>query len=198
RAGGFEEGIAEYQAENYEEALGYFEKAYNENPKNPRVTLYIGLTRRETQDYQEAIRFFKETLALDPATPDIQFLLADVLNATGSYEDALTYANAAISRKERPAQSQYLKGQILIKLKRYKEAIEALRQAKQLDPALKQQADFQTATIYMEEKDYGKARETFRGLITVDPSSDWALFSKDYLEALEKMPKRYRLNVGFG
>jgi len=197
-AGGFEKGVAEYKAENYEEALGYFEKAYSENPGDPHTTFYIGLTSREMQDYPTAVRFFKETLALDPATPDIQFLLADVLNATGSYKEALTYADSAISRNERPAQSQYLKGQILLKLKRNKEAIEAFKQAKQLDPSLTQQADFQTATVYMEEKEYGKARETFKGLITVDPSSDWAVFSKDYLEALDKMPKRYRLDLGFG
>lgn len=194
----FKQGIAEYEAENYEEALGHFEKAYSANPADPQITLHIALTRREMQDYPEAVRFFKETLALDAATPDIQYLLADVLNAAGSYKEALTYAEAAISRNERPAQAQYLKGLILLKLKRNKEAIGAFRQAKQQDPALAQQADFQTATAYMEEKDYGKARETFKGLITVDPSSDWAVFSKDYLEALDKMPKRYRVNVGFG
>jgi tetratricopeptide (TPR) repeat protein len=197
-AGGFEKGIAEYQAENFEEALGYFEKAYSDNPKDPHTTFYLGLTHREMQDYTEAVRFFKETVALDPASQDIQFLLADVLYSIGSYEEALTFADAAISRNQRPAQSQYLKGQILLKMKRDKEAIEAFRQAKQLDPALSQQADFQTATAYMEEKEYGKASDTFKGLITIDPSSDWAVFSKDYLEALEKMPKRYRLELGFG
>ncbi|MBF0560190.1 MAG: tetratricopeptide repeat protein [Nitrospirae bacterium] len=197
-AGEFDKGLAEYEAENYEEALGHFDKAYSDNPKDSRTALYLGLTHREMQDYSEAVRFFKEALSIDPSTPDTQFLLADVLYGTGSYEEALTAADAAISGNQHPAQSQFLKGQILLKLKRYNEAMEAFKQAKQLDPALTQQADFQTASIYMEEKDYGKAKETFKGLITVDPASDWAVFAKDYLEALDKMPKRYRLNIGFG
>ena len=197
-AASFEKGMAEYQAENYEEAIGYFEKAYSENPKDARYTLYLGLTRREMQDYSEAVKFFKETIDIDPSTPDIQYVLADVLYGIGNYEEALAAADAAIARNERPAQSQYLKGQILTKLKRNKEAIGAFNQAKQLDAALTQQADFEIGTLYMEEKEYGKAKETFKGLITVDPTSDWAVFAKDYLESLEKVSKRYRLELGVG
>lgn len=40
----FEKGIAEFKAENYEEALAFFERAYKENPKDPRITSYLGLT----------------------------------------------------------------------------------------------------------------------------------------------------------
>lgn len=196
--GEFEKGLAEYEAENYEEALGHFEKAYGEKPEDARTALYLGLTHREMQDYAEAVKFFRKAVSISPSTPNAEFLLADVLYATGSYEEALTAADAAVSLKEQPARSQYLKGEVLLKLKRYKEAIEAFRQAGQLDASLTQQADFQIATVYMEEKDYGKARETFKGLITVDPTSDWAVFSKDYLEALDKVPKRYRLEIGAG
>jgi tetratricopeptide (TPR) repeat protein len=125
-------------------------------------------------------------------------LLADVLFGMANYEEALSVIETAINEGVRPAQSNYLKGLILLRLKKNTEAVEAFKKAKELDPALTQQADFQIAAVYVQEREFKKAQETFRGLITIDPTSDWALFSKDYLEALEKIPPPYRLNVGFG
>jgi len=191
----FEKGMAEFRRENYEEALALFENAYKENSKDPQLVLYLGLTRREMQDYPEAVRFIREAIALDPKIENIQYLLADVLFGMGNNEEALDAADAAIKAGSRPAQSTYLKGLILSKLGKNKEAVEAYRTAKQLDPSLAAQADFQIATALVQAKDYKQAKKIFQGLITTDPASDWALYSKDYLEALEKMPKPYRLNV---
>ncbi|WP_333653361.1 tetratricopeptide repeat protein [Dissulfurispira sp.] len=194
----FGRGIAEFKAENYEEALILFERAYREKPTDPQITSYLGLTHREIQNYSEAVKFFKETLKLDPKAADVKFLLADVLYGIGSYEEALTIIEAAINEGVRPAQSNYLKGLILIKLKKNTEAVEAFKKAKELDTSLTQQADFQIATVYVQKKEFKKAKEAFKGLMTVDPTSDWALFSKDYLEAIEKMPPPYRLILGVG
>lgn len=194
----FEKGIAEFKAENYEEALIFFEKAYKKNPNDPRITSYLGLTHREMQNYPEAVKFFKETLNLDPKAAEVKFLLADVLYGMLNYEEALTVIEAALKEGVRPAESNFLKGQILLKLKKNEEAVAAFKKAKELNPSLTQQADFQIATVYIQEREFKKAKEMFKGLMTVDPTSDWALFSKDYLEAIEKMPPPYRLNIGVG
>lgn len=193
-----EKGIAEFKAENYEEALTFFERAYKEKPNDPRITSYLGLTHREMQNYSEAVRFFKETLNLDPKAADVKFLLSEMLLGMGNYEEALSVIEDAIKEGVRTAQSNYLKGLILLKMKKNAEAVEAFKKAKELDPLLTQQADFQIAAVYVQEKEFKKAKEAFKGLITVDPASDWALFSKDYLEAIEKMPPPYRFILGFG
>lgn len=194
----FKMGIEEFRKEDYEEALEFFEKAYKENPKDSAITLYLGLTHREIQNYPEAVRFFKETLTLSPEAGDVRFLLADVLYGIGSYEEALGYIETAIKEGVRPARSNYLKGLILARLKKGRDAVEAFKKAKELDPSLTQQADFQIATVYLQEREFKKAKEVFKGLITVDPTSDWALFSKDYLTALEKLPPPYRLIIDIG
>lgn len=194
----FEKGMAQYREENYEEALVLFEKAYKNNPNDPQAALYLGHTYREMQYYPEAVKYYKEALKLDPGAKDIKYLLADVLYGMGSYDEALSVIDEAINQGVKPAQSAYLKGLILAKLKRNGEASDSFKKAKELDPSLAQQADFQIAALYVQDKEYGKAKDIFKGLITKDPASDWALFSKDYLEALEKMPPPYRLNLGFG
>jgi tetratricopeptide (TPR) repeat protein len=194
----FGRGIAEFKVEKYEEALVLFERAYKENPNDPRITSYLGLTHREMHNYSEAVRFFKKTLELDPRAVEVKFLLADVLFGIANYEEALTIVESAIKEGVRPAQSNYLKGLILVKLNRNTEAVSAFKKAKELDPALTQQADFQIAAVHVKEREFKKAQEIFRGLIAIDPTTDWGLFSQDYLEALKKMPPPYRLNVGFG
>ncbi|MEW6408824.1 MAG: tetratricopeptide repeat protein [Nitrospirota bacterium] len=194
----FEKGLAEFKAENYEEALVFFEKAYKERPMDPRITFYLGLTHKEMQNYPEAVRFFKETLSLDPKAVDVKFFLADTLFSILKYEEALSIIETAIKEGVRPAESNYLKGLILLKLNKNMEAVEAFKKAKELDTSLTQQADFQIATAYTLEKEFKKAKKMFKGLITIDPTSDWALFSKDYLEALEKIPPPYRLILGIG
>ncbi len=157
-----EKGIAEYKAENYEEALEFFEKAYKENPKDPQVTSYLGLTQREMQNHPEAARFFKETININPKASEIKLLLADTLYNIGGYEDALKAVDGAISDGIKPAQSHYLKGLILLKLNRSAEAIGAFKKASELDPSLKQQSDFQIASIYVQEKKYKEAGDTFK------------------------------------
>lgn len=194
----FERGVTEFNAENYEEALVLFEEAYKDIQTDPQNISYLGLTHRELQNFPEAVRFFKEAIRLEPKAGDANFLLADVLYNTGDLEEALDEVETALIEGARLAESNYLKGQILLKLKRNSEAIVAFEQAKSLDPALAQQADFQIALAYLDEKEFKKAEALFKGLITIDPTSDWALFSKDYLEAIERVQPPYRLNLSAG
>jgi tetratricopeptide (TPR) repeat protein len=125
----FEKGIAEFKAENYEESLAFFERAYKENPNDSRITSYLGLTHREMQNYPEAVKFFKETLKLNPKAAEVKYLLADVLFGMANYEEALSIIDTAIKEGIRPAQSQYLRGLILFKLKKNTEAVEAFKKA---------------------------------------------------------------------
>lgn len=194
----FERGVAEFNAENYEEALVLFEEAYKDIKTDPKITTYIGRTHREMQNFPEAVRFFKETLKLDKKVGDSSFLLADVLFNTREYEEALTMVDTALGEGIRLPESNHLRGQILSKLKRNSEAIEAFEKAKSLDPMLSQPAEFQIALVYLDEKKFKKAKEVFNGLITIDPTSDWALFSKEYLEAIGRVKPSYRLNLSAG
>ncbi|MEW6068145.1 MAG: tetratricopeptide repeat protein [Nitrospirota bacterium] len=194
----FEKGLSEFKAENYEEALELFEKAYKANPNDPQLIYYLGLTHKEMQNFTEAEKFLKETIKLNLKVSEVNFLLAEVLYNMGNYDEALNTINDVINNNVKPAQSYYLKGLILMRSKRNTEAIEAFKKAAEIDPSLRQQADFQIASIYLQDREFKKAGETFKGLITVDPTSDWALYSKDYLEALEKVVPPYRLNIGVG
>ena len=194
----FESGVTEFNAENYEEALLLFEDAYKETTSDQQIISYLGLTHRELQNLPEAVRFFKEAIRLEPNAGDANFLLADVLYNIGDLEEALDVVETALIEGVRLAESNYLKGKILLKLKKGGEAVEAFNEAKSLDPALAQQADFQIALVYLDEKEFKKAEALFKGLITIDPTSNWALFSKDYLEAIERMQPPYRLNLSAG
>lgn len=196
--GPFENGVAEWKAERYEEAIGFFERAYKLAPKNPSVTYYMGLTNWNMKNFSEAERFFKETLSLDGKTLDAEYFLADIYYNTDRFPAALTSIDSAISGGVRIGQSHLLRGEILLKLNRREDAKDAFERAKAAEPLVAQQADYYLASAYYAAKDYVKSAEIFEGLVKLDPESDWALFSKDYLNTIKKAPSRYKLHVGVG
>lgn len=197
-SGAFDEGMRQYRAENYEEALELLEKAYAENPYDHRVSNSLGMLHRELQNYNEAIRYYKECLSLSPENSRSRLVLADLLNITGSYDEALASADQAISAGAPQAEASLLKGRILLNLNRNREAVAALEKAKELNPELASQADFQIASVYYQQREYDKAAGIFRGLATTDPSSDWALLAKDYIKAIESAKPEKRLVAGIG
>lgn len=193
-----DKGIAEFNAENYEEALPVLSAAYQADPKDPRVTYYLGMTYRETLDFVEALKFLRQTLDLDPGMEDIWIAFADTLYRTGNYKEGLSAAEAALTAGKRLSECYYIKGLISVKLNRHEEAIDAFLKAKELDNSLTQQTDFQIAGVYFQDRAYEDARAIFERVITMGPGSEWALWSKEYLAYLETMPRPYTLNVSLG
>ncbi len=193
-----ERGAAEFRADRFEEALALFEEALKERPDDPNVLMNIGIVHRELQNHDAAIAAFERVLALKPDADDARRYLADMLLAKDRHQKPKRYS----SRRSAPgppfADYVLLNGMILAKLGKTDEALTAFNEAKALDSRLSQQADFEIATLQVAKKDYSAAQKVFRGLITQDPNSHWALFSEDYLQALEKMPPKWRLIFGTG
>jgi len=194
-----ERGAAEFRADRFEEALALFEEALKERPDDPNVLMNIGIVHRELQNHDAAIAAFERVLALKPDADDARRYLADLLLAKDRASEAQVILQPALQRRAHPlAEYALLNGMILAKLGKTDEALTAFTEAKALDSRLSQQADFEIATLQVAKKDYEAAQKSFRGLITQDPNSHWALFSEDYLQALEKMPPKWRLIFGTG
>lgn len=194
-----ERGIAEFREDRLEEALALFEEALKERPDDPNVLLNIGMVQRELQNQDAAIAAFERVLAIRPEADTARRYLADMLLSKGKSSEAQAVLQPALQRRAQPyGEFVFLNGLILAKLGKTDEAMTAFIDAKALDSRLGQQADFQIATLQVAKKDYSAAQKSFRGLITQDPNSHWALFSEDYLQALEKMPPKWRLIFGTG
>ena len=185
-------GIAEYKAENYEEALDALMKAKSQQPDSPQVAYYLGLTYKQMGNYRESARQFKEALRLSPSVKEAYPELIETLFYLNEIKEAKDWMNRAERERVTPGRLFFLRGFILLKEGNEKGALKAFKKAKEMDPSLSQASDIQMARIYARQKRFIEARESLKAVISVDPTSESASFAKEYEDALSRTVKKYK------
>lgn len=196
-ASDLEQGIAEFKAENYEEASVSFAKAYSANPRDAKAAAYLGLAYKEMQDHSLAVRYLREAYALSPTDGEIGSALAEAYFTDGKYDESLQTLDSLPLPQRTSGAADFLRGLAYMKKKQPTPAIAAFTKARN-DPSLRQQADYQIAAAYVEARDYAKAQSMFQSIIQTSPTSNWAAFSREYLDAINRVPSRFRLMLGAG
>lgn len=129
---------ASYQAlEDYNNAIEYYKKAEQINPKNAEIPYYIGYLYSEKQNWKDAENYLKKSIALNPESEAKNLLnyvvqnlsLADYNDAIALYEKqdfetALTKLNILIKNGTNNAFVYYYRGLILDEQKKYKAAVD--------------------------------------------------------------------------
>jgi tetratricopeptide (TPR) repeat protein len=196
----FDQGMKEFQQENYEEALQYFLNAGAAETESSRIAYHIGLTYKMIENQTTAIPYLRKAVTLSPRANEALVVLIDVLCSTDGLKEANEWIIVAEKDQVSPAQVQYLKGLVLAKEGKPEPAIMAFGKAKELDPRLSQQAEFQIANAYAQQGKLSDARDRLRSIIVLDPGSDVALFARDYEKIVADRIERerpWRFTVGF-
>ena len=197
-----DEGIRLYAEGAYEEALPSILAARESAPQSALAAYYLGLTRRQTGDYQDAVRNFREALTLTPpvreAAPELIILLIN----RDEDEEAARWLAWAEQEGVKPGEVAYLKGLFLRKQGKGDNAIAAFEKARQSDPALARAADFQTALVWIDQRQADAARRSFDAVITGDPNSDLAALAREYQASLgrpseRRLPLELAIGVGY-
>jgi tetratricopeptide (TPR) repeat protein len=194
-----EEGITQYKAENYEEALESLAKARQERPDDPVAAYYLGMTCKQMGNYKEASRNLKAAARLAPPVKEAYVELIDVLNNLNELSEAMEWVKKAETEGEKPGQVAFLKGLILSKKGRSRDAIDAFKKAKEADPSLAQASDLQIAMAHGKEKRFAEAKESLKTVISMEPTSELGSFAKEYETALTKAAegqKTWRVTLG--
>lgn len=196
-------GIAEFQQENYEEAIDSLAKARNADPKSSLPAYYLGMTYKNMQNYKEAKKYLKAAIALQPEIREATMELAEVYYDLGELQNALDLLTSAEKENVRPGQTAYVKGLVLSGMDRNAEAIEAFENARTASPELVQAADYQIGQAYLKEsgaaveeaerlKALEEAEDRFNAVIENNPDTDMAAFAKNFLDLIDKKKKEPR------
>lgn len=180
-----EEGIQQYQSENYEEAIGILEKARTQEPESSMAAFFLGMAYKQTMDFKKAAANLEASLTLKPPVREALVEYINILFQLDRLSEAKKWIKIAREQNIAPADVAFLEGQILAKEKKYAAAIESFEKAKKLDPNLAQTADYQIALCYMNDRKFKNAQERFKATASYDPKSDLAAYSRQYLEAVE-------------
>ena len=191
-AGTLEEGIKQYRAENFEEALVLLEKARADQPESSVAAFYLGLARKQGGDLAGAVKDLNEAAALKPPVLDAYLELADAYHVLGDDETALKWANRSESAGVRPGRSAFLKGVILAGQGKEDQALQAFERAKRQDATLTQSADFQIAIVMAGSRKFSRARDALRAVVAADPNSEIASYAKEYEQSFTRIIENHR------
>jgi tetratricopeptide (TPR) repeat protein len=197
----FDNGLKEFNQENYEEALSYFLEAKSAEKGSAKIAYYIGLTYKVMERYTEAIPHFRDAATLSPRVDDAIVELIDVLYHTNNIPEAQKWIAVADKEGVNTGRFHFVKGMVLAKTGKPDEAIQAFESAKKLDPKLTQQAELQIAGIYAQQGKYKDAQSRLRATVNLDPASDLALYARDYEKIVADRAERekvWHFAVGMG
>jgi tetratricopeptide (TPR) repeat protein len=187
-----DEGIAQYRAENFEEALVLLEKARAEQPESSVAAFYLGIARKQGGDITGAIKDLGAAATLKPPVLDAFLELADAWHVQGDDAKALEWVLRSEAAGASPARSAFLKGIILAAQRKGDEALRAFESAKQLDKSLTQSADFQIAIVMAGSRKLTRARDALRAVVAADPNSEMASYAKEYEQSFTRIIESYR------
>lgn len=194
-----EKGITFYQREQDDEAAVMLKKARQEDPASTRAAYYLGLVTKRLQNYTGAKIHLTDAVNGTPKIKEALIELVEVLYQLGETEVAFKWIAVAEETGIRPAQTAFLKGLVSSKAGKNSVAIEAFKNARDLDKALTQSADYQIGLIHLKEKSWAEAEKTFQEVVIVDPNSDIAAFASEYMKAIQRRQdsgKPFRIQAG--
>ncbi len=192
-------GIDQYMQENYEEAVEIFSEYRRIHPEYSPAAYFLGISYKSGGNLKEAIANLRAAVRLTPHIKEAVVELADAYYQLGENREALRWIEVAEREGIHPARVSFLKGLVLAKMDKDKQAIAAFENAKQLDPSLAQDADFQIALSHVKGRDYKSAGERLQAVIKRDINSDLAGFARTYQDLVENrafLERPLRFTVG--
>lgn len=194
-----EEGIRQYQLENYEEAVELLTKVRAGNRSSSAAAFFLGMAHKQVMDYPKAIDNLQDAVTLPSPIREGLVELVDALYQMDRLDEARKWLAVAEKEGFSPARTAFLKGLILSKENNNPGAIAAFEEAKRIDPVLSQAAEFHIGVSYMKDRKLEKAKERFQAVVQHDALSDLAAFARQYQSVLEQaidQERPLRLTVG--
>ena len=194
-----EEGIRQYQQENYEEAIEILAKVRQQEPASSQAAFFLGMAYKQVVDYPKAAANLQNAVTLSPPIKEALVELIDTFYRTDKLDEAKKWIAVAEKEGISPGRTAFLKGLILFKENNNQAAIVAFEKSKQLDPALAQAAEFQIGVCLIKDRKLDMAKARFQTVISQDPLSDLAAFARQYQHMVEErlyLERPLRLTVG--
>lgn len=153
-------GFAATKLKQDDEAIGYFKKANEIDPKSHIP--YNGIAevyRDNKKDMTEAMNWYQKTLSINAMERKANFGMGYCLNSAGKYNEAITYLKKAIEKEPDYVAAHVELGYSLYKTGMNTDAINYLNRAIALNPK-NENSRYYLTLIYVSQKNKEKAQKT--------------------------------------
>jgi len=152
-------GFAHARLKKEEEAINYYKKAIELDPKSHIPYNGIGEVYRDRKkDREEAMKWYRKALEVKPRERKACFGIGFCLNAQQKYSEAIPYLRIAIEEEDTYTAAYVELGYSLFKTKLYTEAEEKLLKALSLNPK-NENGRYYLALLYIDQRDKTKAQQ---------------------------------------
>jgi tetratricopeptide (TPR) repeat protein len=165
----FELGSALYQAQRWDEALGYYRAALALRPEASTVHNELGEVLRRLGRVDEAVAYLRQALWLDPKNVYAHNNLASALRDQGRLDEAIDLFQQALRIDPRFAATHNNLGSALQANRRVDEAIYHYRESIRLDPRSSATAHNNLGGLLRDRGQYEEAIDHFRQAAQLDP-----------------------------
>jgi tetratricopeptide (TPR) repeat protein len=193
-------GIAYKSSAEYSKAIEIFTELLEnvpsiseENQEDRRLLFLYHLTSiyLETKKNEEAIAIGKREYDKNPDSVRMGILYAQILADAGKPDDGVAILKGLLRSNPSEVDLYIQLSQMYLQNKRYPEAEEILHQAEGKDlegERTEKRLKYQLATVYEEQKDYGRLETLLSGIIASDPED---INAKYYLATVYERQKNY-------
>jgi tetratricopeptide (TPR) repeat protein len=143
-------------------------------------------TLREAKQWPQATAVAQEAVAKYPKDRNLKLTLAGQLVDTGQVDSGIAQAKSMLTGKNKDDRDVYLGiSQIYSRLRKWKEAEEAVAQAEKLSstPDEKEYVAYVQGSLYERQKKYDLAEEQFKRVLATDPQNAGTLNYLGYMLA---------------
>jgi len=192
----YREGLEQFNAMNYDEALILFEEAYRLDQRNINALFARGLALVRLGKHSEAAEILREVLSRDEHFEKAHQLLPVALANAGDIEGALAAYDSGIELVGDNTSLALGKAVLLTKIDRHDDAVKVLEQANERDPDRTEILE-KLAYAYREAGDFESAFVTSQNILAQVPdhalalviTGDYYRFGGEYSEALDAYRK---------
>jgi tetratricopeptide (TPR) repeat protein len=129
-----ERGMRAAQSGDYRTAAEHFRKGVEIAPDSISLRFNLGRALSLTGDVAGAKAAFEETIRRAPQDIDARLALGELAGRSGAFDDALTQYVEVLKLEPRAADARFGYAGALVGLRRYKEALDSLRESARLFP----------------------------------------------------------------
>jgi len=180
----FAKGVVAFSRGDLSQAEKRFQAVLQQRPDHPQATYYLGQAALGLKKYPAAVELFEKAILLQPGNQAIRLDLALALVRLKRFEQAESaLAKVADSLSDR-ASFQYYLGFCRYRLGRYRQALEPLRRARDLDQGFKAAAGYYLGLAHFKLGEQEEASRQFRQVAAGKQGERMSAFARQNLSLL--------------
>lgn len=154
---------------NYDDALDYFNKAYELSPNYYSLLINLGIVHNAKNQKNKAEKYFKSALALNSSSPSPEYFYARYLSKHQRYEESEKFLKKALIKSPNHLQSIQLLKDVTGKIVSTEDQIKNLLEKIKQDP--KPETYINLSLKYYEQGSYKLAIEICHDVLKIDPDN---------------------------